>query len=1100
MQSFTFRRNLFSPPHFLSQLRLPELRHAMRVSFVLVTSLLFTGNLLMASAGHAQSLEEQKVTILLNNESLKKAFRKIERQSEFKFAFVESQIAGYDKLFLTAERRSLAATLELLLKRTHLKYFLNGKTIVVVNKEKEEQPAGNWRGTAEAPAVIIKGTVMNDKNEPLVGASVVIKGTTIGTTTGEDGSFKLESSGNSGAIIVSFTGYTTQELSFSGESSLKVKLLPLVKVVDEVVVIGYGTSTRKDLTTAISTIKPKDFVQGAVSPLLSIQGKIPGLNVVSDNGTDPNAGITLQLRGINSINASQGPLVVIDGVPGGDLRTVVKEDIESIDVLRDASAAAIYGTRASGGVILITTKKAKAGQLNVTFTTELFMETLRKRPEVLSAAEYLEHQRGDDLGHSTDWYEQVTNKNPFSQRYVLNLNGGQENARISATLNARNANGMAIGSDRQEIGGRVNTYFKILDGLLELTSNISYQQTKRNRTDNNIFNMAMLLNPTDTPFDPADVTGYKIPTGGYDYFNPLAEVKLRKDAVQSKTLLANARLKLNITKSLSSSAMFAINSNNDYERYYRSSQHRISRANNVAGYASQKYGQSSNRTFEWTGNYRKSFLNAHTVDAVVGYTYQDFNGEGFDANNSDFSVDGLGENDLGNGRFLKDGRAGMGSYKNPTVKLAAFFGRVSYNYLDRYLVTASVRREGSSKFAKENRWGTFPGVSVAWRISQESFLKNSRFLSDLKLRGGYGETGNEGFGSETAFRMYSPDTWWLVNGQWVTTYGVRHNQNANIKWEVKKELNVGLDFGLFDNRITGSFDIYNRKVKDLLYAISVSQPPAIYENTIMNVGSMENKGFEGSITGVIVSNKNWDYSSTIVFSHNKSYLTTLYGSNSFIDRKSLPGPGSPGNAVRLYPGEEIGRFFIWRSAGFTEEGNWMLYDKSGKPFDVSKQPKKQEDKSFVGNAVPRLILSWNHTVRYKNFDAGVYMRSWLGYDVFNMINMYYGIASVKNINVLKDSYQKYSHIKGEKELSDFWLEKGNFLKLDALTLGYTFTKDMIKPFQGLRVYATGRDLFVITKYSGLDPEVNINGLEPGFEELNVYPKTRTFMVGVQVNF
>lgn len=442
----------------------------------------------------------------------------------------------------------------------------------------------------------------------------------------------------------------------------------------------------------------------------------------------------------------------------------------------------------------------------------------------------------------------------------------------------------------------------------------------------------------------------------------------------------------------------------------------------------------------------------------------------------------------------------MGSWRNPSVKLIAFFGRVNYSFKDRYMLTASLRHEGSSKFAKGNQWGNFPGISAAWRVSEESFLKGSRIVSDLKLRGGYGATGNEGFDANVATRMYGADTWWLVNGTWIRTYGVLHNQNPHIRWEVKKEYNVGLDFALFDNRLSGRFDLYKRRVEDMIYDVSVSQPPAIHDKTSVNVGSMENKGYEFELNWNAVKTDNWTYTTGIVASGNKSTLTTLNGGLTFADRKSFPAPGSPGTAVRLYPGQDIGRFFIWRFAGFTEEGNWQLYDKTGKPFDVTKQAKKIEDKTFVGNAIPKIMLSWNHAVTWKNFDASVYLRSWLGYDVFNMINMYYSLPNVKGQNLLRDAYGKHKNIKGEKELSDYWLEKGNFVKLDALSIGYTFHQQTVKPLKGLRLYATVRDLFVITKYSGLDPEVNINGLEPGFEERNVYPETRTFMFGLQANF
>ncbi len=954
--------------------------------------------------------------------------------------------------------------------------------------------------------VTVTGTVTDSHGEPVPGATVSVQGTSTGTATDMDGNYSITVEEGS-TLTFSFIGFTSQQIVVGSQSVINVRLVEDVAALEEVVVVGYGTVEKRDLTTAVSTMQQKDLIQGAVSPLMAIQGKIPGLTIASSNGTDPNANLSVQLRGINSINASQGPLIVIDGVPGGSLSTVVREDIESINVLRDASAAAIYGTRASGGVILITTKRPQAGVVNFTYTTEGFIETVRRRPEVLSAEEYLANGRGEDLGHRTDWYDEVTNKNPFSQRHVLNLNGGTENAQVYATFNYRDAEGIAIGSSREEYSGRINSDFKLLNGLAEISSSVSYNHRNSDfhtlnqdpYNNNGIFNMALVLNPTETPYDPSDPTGYNVWTGGYEYWNPVAEVMLRKNQNEYKDLMANATLRVNLTDDLYTSAMVGVNNRSQHPTFYRSSQHRESRLNNIDGYANQGYSKWNDRIFEWTANYNK-ILDAHNINAVVGYSYQDFNGQGFSANNSNFAVDGLEEHSLGTGTFLPEGRAGMSSWKSPWVKLAAFFGRVNYSYKNRYLLTASVRREGSSKFAEANRWGTFSGVSVAWRISEENFLSNNSFISDLKLRGGYGETGNEGFSSETAFRMYSPDTWWLTGDVWMRTFGVRHNQNADIKWEVKKELNVGLDFGFLDNRLTGRLDYYVRKVDDMIYNISVSQPPAIHDLTTMNVGNMENRGFEGELTGIIVENQNWDYSSTLAFSHNKSVLSSLSGGTTFQDRKGFPAPGSPGNAVRLYPGEEIGRFFIWRHAGFTDAGNWMLYDEEGNAFDVTQRTKTNADKAFVGNAIPRVILSWNHNVRYKNFDLGIYMRSWLNYDVFNMINMYYSVPNVAGQNVLKKAYEDHKDITGEKELSDYWLEKGDFLKVDALSIGYTFPRDMIKPLNNLRIYATGRDLFVFTKYSGLDPEVNINGLEPGFEERDAYPKTRTFMMGIQVNF
>ena len=946
---------------------------------------------------------------------------------------------------------------------------------------------------------VLSGSITDEAGNPLAGATIHVKGTPKSTASDQNGIFKLNNVKKNEVISIHMIGFTTQEVRYNSETTLNIKMISVAQSLEEAVVVGYGTIDKKELTSAVSTIKQKDMVAGTVSPLLAIQGKVPGLSVISTNGTDPNAGISLQLRGVNSVNASQGPLVVIDGVPGGDINSVAKEDIESINVLRDASAAAIYGTRASGGVILITTKRPQIGKAQVNFTSEYFIETVRKKPEVLSAEKFIEYGLGNDLGHKTDWYDEVTNNNPFSHRQVVNISGGSENANVYTTFTKRDATGMAITSKREEIGGRINSSFKFFDGFAELNTNVSYNEAKAFGSNNDIFNMAMVLNPTETPYDVNDVSGFNVLVGGYDYWNPVAEVKLRSDLKQFKYLLANSTLKLNLTEHLTTSATIGVKNNSEHGTYYRSAQHRLSRQDGVDGNASQYYNKYNDRVFEWTVNYNNRWAD-HAVNAVAGYSYQDFNGQGFSANNSDFPVDGIKENDMGTGSYLVEGRAGMGSWRNPWVKLAAFFGRVNYSYLDRYILTATARYEGSSKFAPKNRWGFFPGLSAGWRISQEPFLRDASFINDLKLRAGYGETGNEGFDAKVASRMYSADTWFLQDGNWFRTYGVMHNQNPDIKWEVKKEYNLGLDFSILENKLSGRIDFYKRKIDDLIYDISVSQPPAIHDKTTMNVGSMQNTGYEFELNYKAVSNEHFTYSTGIVASHNKSTLNTLWGSQTFTDRKDFPAPGSPGSAVRLYPGEDIGRFYIWKFAGFTDDGYWQLYDKDGNIFDVRERSKTVGDKAFVGNAIPTLQLSWNNQFSYKNWDASIYMRSWIGHDVFNMINMYYSLPNVKGQNVLAEAYDKHKNIKGEKELSDYWLEKGTFLKVDALNIGYSFNTNVIKPIKSLRIYATARDLFVFTNYTGLDPEVNINGLEPGFEERNVYPKTRTFMMGLQINF
>ena len=975
--------------------------------------------------------------------------------------------------------------------------FLLSENLNIHINENDNNPSDNLLDRVD---VTIMGTVTDEDGEPIPGVTVSIPGVGIGTATDLFGKYAITVPEGS-TLIFSFIGFESQSIAVNNQNEINVTLLEDVTSLDEVVVVGYGSVNRENLTSAVSSLSEKDFVAGTVSPLMAIQGKVPGLSIQSTNGADPNSGVSIQLRGVNSVNASQGPLIVIDGVPGGNINSVVKEDIASIEVLRDASGAAIYGTRASGGVILITTKSAKAGDLTVSYTGELFAETVRRYNEPLGRDRFLEEGLGADLGHNTDWFDEVTNDVPISYRNVISFSGGVEDAKIRATISNRSATGLAIGSERKETQARINTDFTLFDGFLKITNNLSYSERQSEFSSNDIFRMAIQLNPTETPYDPTTPHGLNVWTGGYDWYNPVADIRLRTDQRKYAYFLNTTTLLFNLTDNVSLTARYSMNNDDNYGTYWRSAQHKTSLDQGVAGYASHSYGESKDNTFETFATYDQTF-GLHTINAVGGYSFQEFNGQGFSANNSDFAVDGIEEHDLGTGRFLAEGRAGVGSYKNPRVRLMAFFGRVNYSWNNRYLITASLRREGSSKFAEGNRWGNFSALSVGWNIHNEPFMASQTIFNTLKLRAGYGETGNEGFEPGVATRMYGPDTWWLMNGEWRRTYGVSHNQNTDLKWETKKEYNIGIDFAILNGDISGRFDVFKRDVDDLIYDISVPQPPAIHDKTTMNVGILRNTGWEAELSWNAVDKTNFKYETSLIASSYKSELVSLWGNQTFWDRKGFPAPGSPGNAVRLFPGEPIGRFFVWEHAGFTEAGNWMLKADDGEVFDVTERTKTNQDKKFIGNAIPKLIIAWNNQFNVGKFDINAYFRGWAGHDVFNMPNFYYGIP-LESRNVLVENFDEQKHITGEKELSDYWIEDGDFLKLDVLSLGYSFDLKGNKGkryVKGLRVYATGQNLFVLTNYSGLNPEVNINGLDPGFEERATYPQTRTFMVGVQANF
>lgn len=956
----------------------------------------------------------------------------------------------------------------------------------------------------------VSGRVTDAAGEPLVGATVVVVGTTTGTTTDIDGNYAINAPA-AGQLKFSYIGYAEQTVEIGTQSVINITLQDDSQVLKDVVVIGYGTMEKKSVTSSITSIKGDDLTAGMGGSTIAtvLQGKVPGLTI--SGSSSPNSSNGFQLRGVASINASQSPLVVIDGIPGGDMRALIQEDIESIDVLKDASAGAIYGTRAAGGVILITTKRAKQGRVSVNYTGEFSIESIRKYPDLLSSSEYVEYGLGEDYGSDTDWFKELTNELPFSQRHTVSLSGGTEAAQVYTSFMAQDQKGIVIGDNRKDYSGRINARFNLFDGLVEVRANAQFREAERdNRNSSGIFKMAFGLNPTIPLYDPENPSDYNVVGNGISgtSFNPVADIMLRTKNGKDQWLLADATVKINLMKGLSLQGTVGIDKRQYQEYTYVSHDHKESIDNSRRGGASHKFSKDNRVSVEAYANYHRTFAEDHTLDVVAGYSFWQAGGESFSMSNYDFPVDGVGPWDMGVGSYLTDGRASMDSSKDPRERLLSLFGRANYSYKDRYMATVSFRREGSSKFGPNNRWGNFWAVSGGWRLSNEAFMRDIRWIDDLKIRLGYGVTGNNGFGNGYTTRMYTANDMWPTNGIWQPGYGSVRNINPDLKWEEKSELNVGFDFALFDNRLWGKFDLYYRQVNDMLYNVNAPMPPMVHDTVMKNIGSLENRGWEFELGGDIVRSKNFRYTSSVRLSHNKTRINRLGDDGFFLDEVTFPSPGNPGTAVRLQNGLELGQFFIYKYAGLDENGKWLIYDKNNEivpAIDGSTSNLIAENKHFVGNAIPEVILSWDHTFKYKNWDLSVYLRSWLDYDVFSQVNMYYGLANDSQLNVLKSAYTRNRNIKDEKILCDYWLDDGSFLKIDAINLGYTLDlRKWTRYIQSAKLYLTIRDLAVFTNYNGLNPEIDINGLYPGFEYVNdtasMYPQTTRFTLGVQITF
>mgnify|MGYP001249795204 FL=1 len=949
-------------------------------------------------------------------------------------------------------------------------------------------------------------TVLDEHGE-LIGANVIVKGTTIGNVTDMNGMVTLHDVPANAVLEVSYIGYRSQEVQVKNQTQIRVVLAEDTKALKEIVVVGYGTMEKKQVTSAITSLKSEDMMVGVSGADISsaLQGKIGGL--VMNNLGSANSSTTFQLRGMTSINAGRSPLIVIDGFPGGDIRSLTQDDIKSIDILKDGSAGAIYGTRAASGVILITTKSGSntEGKVKLTYSNEFSKKQSYNAPELLSGREFASHNISTDYGSDVDWWDELINHDNFSQKHHLALEMGTEKAQLYTSFFYEKNEGIALQDDRQDYGGRLNATFKLFDDWFEVRPAVDYRQAARNNHFPN-FQQALRNNPTRSPYDPKSATGYNVWVNESLDYNVVADAMLEDWYGLDKWFKPEVNMKLNIKpiEGLSYQQVLGYENRQWEQHIYYPRTHRTSIEESRNGDAYLGFSKTENLTSEGYFSYLKEFKGGHNLNATAGYSYFESNGESFNMQNYNFSVDGIKYWNIGEGSYLSDGKASMSSSKNISEKLFSLFARVNYSYQDKYMASASIRHEGSSKFAANNRWANFWSATAGWRISNEDFMKDIEWIEDLKVRFGYGVTGNNDFSSSYMANMLGSDTnWMLPDGTWAYSYGKSQNVNPNLGWEEKKEWDLGVDYSLFDGRLYGKFDYYRRKIDNLLYSVKVPQPPYTQGSQYQNIGSMESKGWEFEVGGNIIQTKDFTWSTNLNFSHNSGKILTLWGNNTYYNGNGFVAPGSPGDAARMEEGSTIGSFYLWKFAGFDDEGNFLLYNKEGEVIPAAK--KTENDKQYMGNYTPKLIVGWSHTFTYKNFDLGINMRSWIDFDVYNTLNMYFGIQGQSNMNVLKTAYTKFNHIKGEKQICDYYLEDGTFLKIDAITLGYTlpmkkYTRNLV---DRIRIYGTVGNVCTITGYSGMNPEVNITGWDKGTEKLwdgNLYPVVRTWTLGMQFNF
>ena len=980
----------------------------------------------------------------------------------------------------------------------------------------------------------VHGTVKDAKGNPVADATVSVKGTSKSTVTATNGSFSIDAKSGD-VLVITHVSFGTKEVAVGSGTVYNVSLADNNATLSDVVVVGYGKSSRRTLSSSITNVKPEDLNRGAISDVGQLlQGKVAGLNITASG--DPNRPAAVILRGASTVNSPGAPFYVIDGVPGADIATVAPDDIASIDVLKDASATAIYGNRAANGVIQITTKRGRKGQVQTSYNGYVGIEKVSNSLDLMDATQHrafmaannIAYNPNDDKNANTDWQSAIQRNGAISTNHNLSFSGGGDHNTYSASINYLDKEGILVRSHLRRIIARLSLEQYALNDKVKFGLNVSNSNSNANYVP--LQNVVLLQAAKHLPVSPvlnADGTYFEnLTTPGY--FNPLAIIDNAQDDTKYNTLIGNFTTEVKLPFDLTYNASVSYQKTSSlHGEYYGSYYGRYPTSNfynnpdpgigishslvgslfGVNGSAFRSAYQSSFTTAESFLTWNRKFGN-HGINAVIGYAFQEnVNGDGFRASSTNFLNDYVGYNNLalGNPYGISSYRVDFGpSGVYSKTRLISDFGRLNYNYNNKYLLQASIRRDGSSVFGANNQWGYFPAASAAWRISSESFMQNQNLFSDLKLRVSYGVSGNSGgVGPYNAQLLYGLQGTYYNGGVFDNAIVPAQANNPDLQWEEVTTKNVGLDFTILKSKLNGSIDWYKKETTDMIFPISVSPTIVPGGRIVVNGGSLENTGIELALNATPVTTKNFSWSSSFNLAHNKNLITSLRNpyTNGDSTRYSDPeGAGQTGATLQILKvGHPIGQFFTLNYGGKDANGISQFNKRDGSKTSGSGFPGIGTDYWYMGDAQPKLLVGWNNNFRYKNFDFNFFLRGTFGNKIFNATRAdlsYVTAAAVNNILVsAKDD--KVADIKNSF-YSNRYIESGSYVRMDNATLAYTFTKP-VNGINSIRVYVTGNNLFTITKYTGIDPEINQGGIAPGIDYNNFYPKTRTVMFGVNLS-
>lgn len=1060
--------------------------------FSLLSAIYLMCTVIPASAANVNRTSDSiNCTIQVSEKTIKEVFSLIEKQTGLRFIHNATEAQLSKKISLSENNQPIDEVLKRIAKQSGLSFKRVDQTIYV---------------QTTARLMRVTGKVIDAQTgETLPGVSVKIKGSTDGTVTDIAGSYHIEAAENN-ILVFSFIGYVSQELPVSG-GILNVSLKADQAALKEVVVVGYGKQSRQLLTSSIVSVQNKDFNKGAFSnPAQLLQGKVAGLNITRSG--DPNEAPSISLRGPSTLRTTGGaqePFYVIDGVAGADYRLVSPDDIETIDVLKDASATAIYGTRAANGVIIITTKKGKTGQTVISYNAYAGVENIANSIKMMNASQLNDYltknglalDPSDQKGANTDWQKEVS-RTGSSQNHNVALSGGFNQTTYSASVNYFDDKGILKGSELSRLTTKAAIEQKAFNDHLKLGLSVNNSSSTSDIIPNQnivLYNMLRYL-----PTVPVKQNGvYTENLQRIQYYNPVALLADANQQSKSKLNLISATAELKLPFGFTYNINLSTQNEQVNGGAYYNSQYTLDQGVNGEAYRS---------SYENTHKVGETFLTydkvtgKHNINVLAGYSLQqDVNGDGFQANNRNFPTDDIGYLNIGLGSPPNGFKTDWGSNLYQKLRLISYYSRAKYSFDNKYLVQLSLRRDGSSAFGANNKWGTFPSASLGWRIIEESFMKKQTLFNDLKLRASYGITGNSlGFDPLIAQIKYGNVGAFYNNGTFTNAIGPTQNPNPDLKWEKTAMYNLGLDFSLLKGRVSGTLEVYDKKTSDLIYFYPVSTTQYFANTLTANVGDISNKGYEITINATPVQTSTFRWNTSLNVAHNNNKLVSL--SNSSFKLDSIPvaepgGQGETGYKVQiLKTGYPVGQFLLYKYAGKNAAGVSQFYSRSG---GLTTTP-TSKDYYYAGNAQPKLLFGFSNSFAYGNFDLNVFIRGSLGGKILNATLADLNRTSdVRSYNLPVSSANESPKDVNAYIYSDRYIESGSYLRLDNATLGYTFPK-FTPGIRNLRLYVSGNNLATITGYKGIDPEVSLGGLTPGIDNKNYYPRTRAFLFGLSASF